>query len=179
MLHVYQDITQSPQWWPLLLGASAAVAAIVLLVLVWLIARSTREPARGNTLTPAQQRSIERDVAGLMEEFAAMARQVGRQLDERSQRLASLIEQADGRIERIERLENSDSAAPSSAPIVRKPMALTRDEPAPARAQVDPRHAEIYALADNGLAIAEIARRLSRPSGEIELILALRPRRSA
>jgi hypothetical protein len=39
----------------------------------------------------------------------------------------------------------------------------------------DPRHAEIYALADEGRGPAEIARHLGRPSGEIELILALRP----
>jgi hypothetical protein len=39
----------------------------------------------------------------------------------------------------------------------------------------DPRHAEIYALADEGRPASEIAQRLGRPSGEIELILALRP----
>jgi hypothetical protein len=38
----------------------------------------------------------------------------------------------------------------------------------------DPRHAEIYALAAEGIAAPEIARQLGRPRGEIELILALR-----
>jgi hypothetical protein len=41
----------------------------------------------------------------------------------------------------------------------------------------DPRHVEVYTLADQGLALAEIAQRLKRPNGEVELILALRPRR--
>ncbi len=40
--------------------------------------------------------------------------------------------------------------------------------------QIDPRHAEIYAWADQGRTPREIASQLGRPSGEIELILALR-----
>ena len=39
---------------------------------------------------------------------------------------------------------------------------------------MDPRHAQVYDLADEGLSAPEIARQLGRPSGEIELILALR-----
>ena len=38
----------------------------------------------------------------------------------------------------------------------------------------DPRHGEIYALADQGRSSKEIARQLNRPNGEVELILALR-----
>jgi hypothetical protein len=41
---------------------------------------------------------------------------------------------------------------------------------------VDPRHAEVYRLADQGQTPQQIAQRLGRPSGEIELILALRAR---
>jgi DNA-binding NarL/FixJ family response regulator len=43
-------------------------------------------------------------------------------------------------------------------------------------ARIDSRHMEIYTLADEGHDSREIARRLSRPLGEIELILALRSR---
>jgi hypothetical protein len=39
---------------------------------------------------------------------------------------------------------------------------------------IDPRHALVYALADQGRSFKDIAQELNRPSGEIELILALR-----
>jgi DNA-binding NarL/FixJ family response regulator len=41
---------------------------------------------------------------------------------------------------------------------------------------IDPRHVEVYRLADQGQSPHQIAQRLNRPSGEIELILALRAR---
>jgi hypothetical protein len=46
--------------------------------------------------------------------------------------------------------------------------------PPPPAPSIDPRHAEIYALADQGRSPRDIATHLGRPSGEIELILALR-----
>jgi hypothetical protein len=53
--------------------------------------------------------------------------------------------------------------------------AVLHDGPA---APAEP-HAEIYALADRGLSFRQIAHPLDRAYGEIELILALRPRASA
>ena len=38
------------------------------------------------------------------------------------------------------------------------------------------RWAEVYRLGDEGLTLSEISRRLARPNGEVELILALRPK---
>jgi hypothetical protein len=52
--------------------------------------------------------------------------------------------------------------------------AVLHNEPA---APAEP-HAEIYALADRGLSYRQIAHQLDRAYGEIELILALRPRAS-
>jgi hypothetical protein len=40
-------------------------------------------------------------------------------------------------------------------------------------------HAELYALSDNGMTAGQIARHLSRPYGEVDLILALRPGKPA
>jgi hypothetical protein len=52
---------------------------------------------------------------------------------------------------------------------------LTPVAPPPPSDRTDPRHERIYALADQGLSPRDIARELGRPTGEIELILALRP----
>jgi len=49
-----------------------------------------------------------------------------------------------------------------------------QEAPAPPRSNEDARYAEIYALSDRGEAPQEIARKLDRPRGEVELILALR-----
>jgi DNA-binding NarL/FixJ family response regulator len=55
----------------------------------------------------------------------------------------------------------------------RAPLDAAMPEP---QQQLDPRHARVYDLADEGHSPQEIARELERPSGEIELILALRSR---
>ena len=49
--------------------------------------------------------------------------------------------------------------------------------PASNQEEIDPQHAQIYALLDEGLTSHQIADRLGRPDGEVELIIALRPRR--
>ena len=55
-------------------------------------------------------------------------------------------------------------------------MSTTMPSPQnPSPYDIDPRHAEVYQLADQGQTAAEIAAQLQRPHGEIQLILALRP----
>src|SRR5947208_5551299 len=149
---------------PWLLAAAGLVALGVAGLLVWLLIRTprardplSRDPA---SISLSQQRAVERDITGLMNDLAEMARVVGKELDRRSARLEQLIREAD---ERLERLSNA-KAQPDATPVAEK------NEP------VDPRHVEIYTLADQGIAMHDIAQRLHRPRGEVELILALRPR---
>jgi hypothetical protein len=110
----------------------------------------------------AQQRAVERQMQNVLVDLSQMARQITAQLDTRAAKLEALIKEADQKI-----------TAMNSAP-------STPREPAPEAAMEpeihpDPRHADIYALADQGRTPQEIARQLNLPSGEIELILALRP----
>jgi hypothetical protein len=44
------------------------------------------------------------------------------------------------------------------------------------RPQIDPSHAQIYAFVDQGMSLQEIAHRLGRPAGEVQLIVNLRGR---
>jgi DNA-binding NarL/FixJ family response regulator len=60
-------------------------------------------------------------------------------------------------------------ASPASAPQQPEFQAESTEQP-----MIDPRHALVYALADQGRSCKDIAQELNRPSGEIELILALR-----
>src|SRR5205085_10728222 len=127
----------------------------------------------------------------LLVELSEMARQISAQLDTRATKLELLIKEAD---EKLAALESAASASEFRPVAVRPPrLALldshhdpdTREESANGSphpgfgasersprceepnisALPDPRHAEIYALADEGRAAGEIAQRLGRPSG--------------
>jgi hypothetical protein len=115
----------------------------------------------------AQQRSTERQMQNLLVELSEMARQISGQLDTRATRLETLIQQADERIDRLEKASNGQHA-----PREEEPPPQPEPESPP-----DPRHAEVYVLADQGREVHEIASELGRPRGEVELILALRGQR--
>ncbi|HWB54560.1 MAG TPA: hypothetical protein VG722_10220 [Tepidisphaeraceae bacterium] len=99
----------------------------------------------------------------LLVELTQMAQQISAQLDTRSAKLEALIREADEKVRQLSALRNNGAPATT--------------ETAPA-AQ-DQRYMEIYTMADQGAPVAEIAQKLDRPAGEIELILALRPSRSS
>jgi hypothetical protein len=158
--------------WPWLLICAGIIGLAVIILLITLIVRK-REPAeranRTSHVTPAQQRTLERDVSSLIAALSEMAQAVGSELDERALRLEKLLAAADERIRDLEGLSNDHDGAS------RIPTTTASATPV---ATNDPRHAEIYALADRGLPAVDIAKNLARPKGEIELILALRPRRA-
>jgi hypothetical protein len=131
--------------------------------------------------TLAQQRAVERDMSNLLVELSEMARQMTAQLDTRAAKLEVLLKEAD---ERIAMLRSADQTRPTSS-VPETPLDVSNgvivaarapSDASPPRAgqKMDPRHAQVYDLADGGLPPHEIARQLGRPSGEIELILALR-----
>jgi hypothetical protein len=123
----------------------------------------------------AQHRAVERQMSNLLVELSEMARTVSAGLDTRAAKLEALLDEADKRIETLRAMNASSGPAPSVMP--RAELAL-RDAaqqivamPSPA----DDRHAQVYDLHDQARSVHEIAAALGRPSGEIELILALRP----
>jgi hypothetical protein len=131
----------------------------------------------GPRISLSQQRSLERDMSNLVVELSDMARQITAQLDTRAAKLEALLAEADERIAELRRLNDRATASPATRE-EREPTPST-PEPQAAEEPVDPRHVAVYALADEGLSAQAIAQRLGRPSGEIELILALRPAQRA
>ena len=137
----------------------------------------------------ARQRATERQLESLLVELESMSRAISGQLDTRAARLEALIAEADAKVAELRgavdsaRGEGGDGRRPVPAdpfgPARRPPVEPPgREESnlAPPSPRVDPTTAEIYALSDGGQPSAAIAQKLNRPSGEIELILALRPR---
>jgi C4-dicarboxylate-specific signal transduction histidine kinase len=114
----------------------------------------------------SQQRAVERQMQNVLVELSDMARQITAQLDTRAAKLEALIREAD---EKIAAMKSPQPPSISPPPADPSPWESSQRELPP-----DPRHAQVYALADQGRSSSEIAHQLNRPSGEIELILALR-----
>jgi hypothetical protein len=161
-----------------------AAAVALLLILIWPRLRGRGESsgsadATGAALpTLAQQRAVERDMQSLMHELSEMARKVGAQLDSRAARLEALIRAADQRLAQLEQPRehsNGHAAAPPTSRDDRPPRPTGPGATPTPAAEMDPRHVQIYAMLDEGLTANQIAERLGRPEGEVELIIALRP----
>ncbi len=173
-LHLFRftplaDILANVQQW-LFLGIAIAATAFV-----YIRARNRakkdpleRAPAQSSL---SQQRSVERQMQSLLVELSEMSRQISAGLDTRAAKLDALIREADEKIATLRALRN---VAPP--PANGDTLAAPPSQPSPSAYEPDPRHAEVYALADQGHSASDIAEKLSRPNGEIQLILALRPR---
>lgn len=174
------------------------ILAVGILATAYLIMRpklrKKRDPMAGRPVGGfglSQQRQIERDMNSLMVQMLDTARQMTAQLDTRAARLEVLLQEADQKMARLEEMALMPAQLPAAT-------TKALPEPAPERLQLpapeetttneesadssypeplpDPRYVEIYALADEGMKAVEIAKRLDRPNGEVEFILAMRPR---
>ena len=100
-----------------------------------------------------------------------LAQRLASMLDAKAERLEALITRADERIAQLERME---AGAGGSAPLAAgaaeaRPAGATK-----AREEIEQAHREVYELADRGMSVLEISRRVNRPTGQVELILSLR-----
>ncbi len=158
----------------------------------------SRAPKQVATATDlARHRATERQLESLLVDLEQMSRQISAQLDTRAARLEALLAEADEKIAALDRAAgrgdgnglNHGSHRPLHGVEVRgvatSPMSLYAAGPpvgpepsnlAPPPDGVDRTTAKIYAMADEGRPAAQIAHDIHRPQGEVELILALRPR---
>src|SRR5215216_2102274 len=118
----------------------------------------------------AQQRDAEHRMQSLVVEFAQVVREFHAELDSRADKLEALNRAADEKIAMLRKLSTRSEALPRV--LIESPK--TSMDPPDLRP--DSRNEEVYLLADKGKTPREIAEELDRPSGEIELILALRSR---
>lgn len=96
------------------------------------------------------------------------------QLDARAVRLETLVDRAEAA---IDRLSTADLAAPPPPPARTAPPPMETPTTKPALGpESDPMHRRVYELADAGRGPIDIARELGQPTGQVELILALRKR---
>lgn len=152
-----------------------ALAAITIIYVAFVrpMVKTKKDPLekKPGQASLAQQRSVERQMQSLLVELSEMSRQISGQLDTRAAKLEILIKEAD---EKIAAMKPAGAAAP---PPATAEFAIPPETPSIKPTEpLDPRHAMVYALADQGRTAHEIANEIGRPSGEVELILALRQR---
>jgi hypothetical protein len=138
----------------------------------------TRAPAEPGL---ARQRAVERDVSNLLVELSEMTRQMTAQIDTRAAKLEALIREADEKVVLMRSLGCGQPGGGGGQGVLIEAKLLESDAVPMRPAEdsvppVDPRHAEVYDLADEGQSAQDIARQTGRPRGEVELILALRGR---
>lgn len=143
---------------------------------------------RGNRASSPDPRSNKEQIAEIraragdrsrIEAFKVDAQDFTRQmaalLDTKAERLEALIADADDRLARLERASGDHRTGAHDRPQDRS--SSTGSDPAhrsQAAAEGDPLHQRVYRLSDDGLDAVQIARQTGRPTGQIELILALR-----
>ncbi|MFN4244140.1 MAG: hypothetical protein ACK4PI_12995 [Tepidisphaerales bacterium] len=178
--------------WPTDPSVYAFAVAILATGYVYLKARrkSRRDPLAGPPpfSSLAAQRRVESQMTQLLVELEKMARQMNAQLDTRAAKLEELIRQADERLAALEQAERSlaerrstpvlrlrpaDGADVSLGPPGEGESGVAEEEAFPSPIPIDPRHAQVCRLADEGRDVHEIARELRLPAGEVQLILKL------
>ncbi len=184
--------------------AGLLMAGGILIIIFILMSRLRRNQRtnQASSMTTREQVAAIRARAGERNNIDAFkadvhdfTRQMAALLDTKAERLEQLIADADERLERLERAQRiHDAPAPPTDEDQSSPLndaAERRPDPSPfppraappARrafpdletpVSVDPLHDRVYRLADSGLDPVAIARETGQPTGQVELILALR-----
>lgn len=147
---------------PMLSMVFMGVGAVAL---AYVFARMIRKgrPARPGEVDPAERIAAVRDRAAserrssidsVMADATELTQRLASQLETKAARLEQLIAEADAKIAALE----------------------ARGGPTAGAEPEDPRHAEVMAMSGRGMSAVEIARATGMPTGQVELILALRRR---
>jgi hypothetical protein len=152
------------------------MVALAIISIYFAVVRPMMKKKKDPLAKPAQfglskERTVERQMQNLLVELSEMTRQITAQLDTRSQKLQLLIEEADKRIAELQHAPQQPGS-PRNEPVWSAPAS----QPTLPAEPVDEEHQRIYDLADGGKTAGDIAKVLGQPRGEVELILALRPR---
>ena len=156
------------------------ILAVIFLTIVMISTGRRVRESRALTGRPARERFAElqsrqssrRDVEQATVELDKVARQIHAQIDTKLVRLEALIRDADKRIAELA-AGVSDPRRTSSLDVTLQEESSLAGQDSVAEPSSE-RHAVIYELADRGLTAHQIADKVDRVQGEVELILGLR-----
>lgn len=147
----------------MLLGVLVAVAVVMRLGVrrrkdaSRIDSQTSRHAERHNARLESQARD---DINELMVRLEELSREICGQIDTRYAKLEHVLAESEKTLSALRAALQQQSALPRSA---------SSPTPPPA----DPRHAEIFRLAQSGKTTLEIARELAMTVGEVELVLSL------
>lgn len=165
---------------PLFIAIIVVTVAIMVIVTLRRKARSNRfsrlasHPAH-DQLPP--EAAAKRDLEALMVELDELAHQLIGRLDNRFAKLEATIRDADERIDRLNRIIRAQNGKAALDVTINEEGAIgvaSTGESKKSDREPDDPHVDIYRLADQGLSPVDIAGKIGRSTGEIELILSLR-----
>lgn len=135
----------------------------------------------------AHTASIKGDMEHLLIELDKVSKEISGQVETKFARLDAIITEADRRIAALRIIldaakaagaslgvEDTLERAPSATDATTRPSTLDVSSDVRDPEAINAQHDEIFALADQGMLPLEIARKLDRRVGEVELILNLR-----
>jgi hypothetical protein len=154
---------------------------LVISAMLWSARRKPKSPKfnpdafeRKDFAAMKDRRGMQGDLQELIIELEELSRKINAQIDTKFAKLEASIMHADKRIEALRSLIQQGTGQSDVDVMIDD----ERDESAPndsdSRVPADPRHAQVYALADARKSSTEIACETGIPTGEVELILALR-----
>ena len=160
-----------------------------LTLIAWAVARKRMVRPKGNSASDFTSSRMMQG-AGQTAEFSVMtkqmnetlvelqetARRIAAQIDNRYQKLETLIADAEQKIARLEQLKAELEKMGASRQQLAAAETSINSAPLPSltSAYEDPQHRAVYTLADRGKTTREIAQEIGKQPGEVELILALR-----
>lgn len=148
-------------------------AAGLLLLYVFIKRPGARDADRRAVLVPGAETESarqQRRIQALLAELDQAARQMSAQIDAKAARLEELVLEADAKMAAL----NGALAQTRARHLTQQLICGAHGAGEESGLAALSRHREIYDLADAGQSAQAIASKLSRPSGEVELILALR-----
>lgn len=162
------------------------IAAIGGLTLILLSTRRKMRARAAEGRSTVRERYAALDQAGrtardgeqVVVELDRISREIHARVDTKFAKLEAVIRDADARIGELNRLLRASRAGSTCDVTLPDEDPHRPAEEAPATNAAEP-HDAIYRLADEGLPALTIAERTGRPTGEVELILALRRTREA
>ena len=171
------------------------VMGMAVMAVLYLTVRPRKRDGLSGTpkFSLSQQKMLERDMQNVIVELSELTRQMSAQLETRATKLELLMRDADERIVTLEAATAAANARPVTLTLASvggdaMPMPTSLSAPTPLattpvrglRLADDSTSADrwndVYRHASEGKTAREIARSTGRPQGEIELILALRPK---
>ena len=141
-------------------------------------ANSPRAYAREQLARLRDESAIREDLGALLVQVEEVTRQMNAQMDTKFRKLERVIRDADERAARLDRLLRAAEGRPICDVTVGDDHGETLNPPPEQGSDGgrEARGAQVYQLADAGHSPVEIAEQTGQRTGEVELILALRPK---